>query len=104
MAKGLLMTREAKNEIIVSLCDIAQLFAAPDINPFGFTEVEALGDTGLARVVQRMLAWRVRSRHIAQFTILLPPEKIEMGMEMPVADAIQRYGEAKIEDNRLQIR
>ncbi len=104
MANGLMMTREDEDEIIVSLSDITQLFAAPDTNPFALTEVEVLGDTGLARVIQRMLAWRVRSRHISQLTLLLPPDKIEPGMEIKVADAIKRYGEAKIEDNRLQIR
>ncbi|MFN8482345.1 MAG: hypothetical protein U0768_04680 [Anaerolineae bacterium] len=104
MANGLMLTRERGHEIVVSLTDVTQLFAAPDSNPFALTEVEVLGDTGLARVIQRMLAWRVRSRGISQLTLQLPPDKIEPGMEADVAEAIRRYGTAKIEDNRLQIR
>lgn len=99
-----MMTRAGDHEIVVSLTDIAQLFAAPDSNPFAFTEVEALGDAGMARVNQRMLAWRIRSRGLTQLTIQLPTDKIEPGMEGEVAQAIRRYGEAKIEDNHLQIR
>ncbi|MFN8471074.1 MAG: hypothetical protein U0822_02545 [Anaerolineae bacterium] len=104
MANGLMLTRESDDTIVVSLTDITQLFVAPDSNPFALTEVEVLGDSGLARVIQRMLAWRVRSRGISHLTVLLPPDRIEPGMETQVAEAIKRYGEAKIEDNRLQIR
>ena len=70
MANGLMLTRERGHEIVVSLTDVTQLFAAPDSNPFALTEVEVLGDTGLARVIQRMLAWRV-GLSIALFIALL---------------------------------
>src|SRR6187431_1075686 len=99
MAQDLIMTYEADHEIIVTLKDVTQLFVAPDINPFANTEVEVLGETGLSRVIQLMLAWRVRSRALSQLTIRLPSDKVEPGTVTAVVDAIQRYGQAKIEDN-----
>ncbi len=102
--EDVMLTHEAGHEIILSLREVNQLFEAPAVDPFSFSEAEVLGDSGLARIMQLMLAWRARTRDVSQLTLLLPSSEIEPGTATAVADALQRYGRAKIADNGLQIR
>lgn len=91
-------------EITVRLTSAAQLFRAPEADPFLPNEVEILGQSGMDRIITRILARRARTRDIKRLTVHLPASQIDATTQPEVAAAIHRYGAVRIEDNNLQIR
>jgi hypothetical protein len=104
MTRDIQLPDEGSKAITVRLGDVGNLFNAPDINPFSQREVDILGESGLSLIIDRILAWRLRSRSINQLSLLLPPDKITPGLEVEIAAALRRYTHAKIDNNRVQIR
>lgn len=98
------MKAPANNAIVIRLDSIDQLFNAPDIDPFSDEEVDVLGEPALLRAVRRLQAHRIRNWQGAQLILELPPDAIKPGLAERTQAAVRRYCEAKIEDNRLQIR
>ena len=104
-AKGSLsMTTPPVKDIVIRLDTIDELFNAPDINPFSDEEVDVLGEPAMMRVVRRLQARRVRNWEGVRLIIALPPDQITPELGARTEQAIRRYSNAKIEDNKLQIR
>jgi len=98
------MTTAPVKDIVIRLDTIDELFNAPDINPFSDEEVDVLGEPAMMRAVRRLQARRVRNWEGVRLVIELPPDQITPDLEARTEQAIRRYSNAKIEDNKLQIR
>lgn len=92
------------NDIVIRLDSIDQLFNAPDINPFSEEEIDVLGEPAIQRAVRRLQARRVRNWEGVKLILELPPDQITPGLEAETQQAICRYANAKIDDNKLTIR
>ena len=93
-----------KQDVILKLNTVGDLFNAPDINPFAENEIDVLGEAALLNAVRQMLARRIRHWHEARLVVQLPPDQITPDLQVQARAAVQRYCTAKIEDNRLTIR
>jgi hypothetical protein len=98
------MPTAPRQDIVIRLDTIDQLFNAPDINPFSEEEVDVLGEPALLRAVRRLQAHRIRDWDEVKLILELPPDQITPNLETRTQEAVSRYCAAKIEDNRLQIR
>ena len=97
------MAKLPRQDVVLKLNAIDELFNAPEVNPFSGNEIEVLGEAALMRAARRMLARRVRHWHDARLVIQLPPDQITPDLQAQTQAAIQRYCTAKIEDNRITI-
>lgn len=93
-----------KQDVVLKLNSIGDLFNAPDVNPFSDNEIDVLGEAALMHAVRQMLARRIRHWHEARLVIQLPPDQITADLQTQTRAAVRRYCTAKIEDNRLIIR
>src|SRR5512138_2937617 len=93
-----------KQDVILKLNTIGELFNAPDINPFSENEIDVLGEAALLHAVRQMVARRIRHWHEARLVIQLPPDQITPELQAQTRAAVQRFCTAKIADNRLTIR
>jgi hypothetical protein len=93
-----------KQDVILKLNSIDELFNAPDVNPFSENEIDVLGEAALPHAVRQMLARRIRHWHEARLVIQLPPDQITPDLQAQTRAAVRRFCTAKIEDNRLTIR
>ena len=93
-----------KQDVILKLNTIGELFNAPDVNPFSDNTIDVLGEAALLNAVRQMLARRIRHWHEARLVIQLPPDQITPDLQAQTRAAVQRYCTAKIADNRLTIR
>jgi hypothetical protein len=62
-----------KQDVILKLNSIGELFNAPDVNPFAANEIDVLGEAALPHAARQMLARRIRHWHEARLIIQLPP-------------------------------
>jgi hypothetical protein len=88
----------------VHLDSIDQLFNAPGPNPFSEKEVNVLGEPALELAMRRAISRGLRPKQVERLTILLPPDQITPELQQQTTAAIRRYAEAKIADNKLDIR
>ncbi len=93
-----------KQDIVLKLNTIDELFNAPDVNPFSENEIDVLGEAALMHAARQMLARRIRHWHEARLVIQLPPDQITPDLQAQTHAAVQRFCTAKIADNRLTIR
>jgi hypothetical protein len=93
-----------KQNVVLKLNSIGELFNAPDVNPFTENEIDVLGEAALPHAVRQMLARRIRHWHEARLVIQLPPDQITPELQAQAQAAVRRFCTAKIEDNRLTIR
>jgi hypothetical protein len=93
-----------RQDVILKLNTIDELFNAPDINPFAKNEIDVLGEAALTHAVRQMLARRIRHWHEARLVVQLPPDQITPDLQAQAQAAVRRFCAAKIEDNRLTIR
>ena len=93
-----------KQDVVLKLNSIGELFNAPDVNPFAENEIDVLGEAALPHAVRQMLARRLRHWHAARLVIQLPPDQLTPDLQAQTRAAVRRYCTAKIEDNRLTIR
>ncbi len=93
-----------KQDIVLKLNTIKELFNAPDVNPFSDNEIDVLGEAALPHAVRQMLARRIRHWHEARLVIQLPPDQITPDLQAQARAAVRRFCTARIEDNRLTIR
>jgi hypothetical protein len=98
------MSQSNVKDVTISLRTVAQLFIAPEVNPFAEDEVELLGEPALLRVLKRTEPGFFRRGGKIRLTVLLPPDQITPDLSDQVDSAIRRYCQARIGDNRLQIR
>lgn len=93
-----------KQDVVLKLNSIDELFNAPDVNPFSENDIDVLGEAALPHAVRQMLARRLRHWHEARLVIQLPPDQITPDLQTQAKGAVRRFCTAKIEDNRLTIR
>ena len=93
-----------KQDVVLKLNSIDELFNAPDVNPFSENDIDVLGEAALPHAVRQMLARRIRHWHEARLVIQLPPDQITPDLQAQAQAAVRRFCTAKIEDNRLTIR
>jgi hypothetical protein len=93
-----------KQDVVLKLNTIDELFNAPDVNPFAENEIDVLGEAALPHAVRKMLARRIRHWHEARLVIQLPPDQITPDLQAQTRAAVRRFCTARIEDNRLTIR
>ena len=98
------MSKDEIKDITLSVNSIDQLFIAPPLNPFAKDEVELLGQPALMRVFKKMEPDSLRRQKKVRLTLLLPPDQISTDLSERGQNALQRYGQAQIEDNRLRIK
>jgi hypothetical protein len=93
-----------KQDVVLKLNSIGELFNAPDVNPFAENEIDVLGEPALLNAARQMLARRIRHWHEARLIIQLPPDQLTPDLQAQTKAAVRRFCTAKIEDNRLTIR
>ena len=93
-----------KQDVVLKLNTIGELFNAPDIDPFSENAIDVLGEAALPHASRQMLARRIRHWHEARLVIQLPPDQITPDLQTRTQAAVKRYCTAKIADNRLTIR
>lgn len=93
-----------KHNVILKLNTLAELFNAPDVNPFSEHEIDVLGEAALLHAARQMLARRVRHWHEARLIIQLPSDQITPDLQAQTQAAVRRFCLAKLEDNDLTIR
>jgi hypothetical protein len=93
-----------KQDVVLKLNTIGELFNAPDVDPFSENAIDVLGEAALPHAVRQMLARRIRHWHEARLVIQLPPNQITPDLQAQTRAAVSRYCVARIEDNRLTIR
>ena len=93
-----------KQDVILKLNTVDELFTAPDIDPFSENAINVLGEAALPYASRQMLARRIRHWQEARLVIQLPPDQITPDLQAQAQAAVQRYCTAKIADNRLTIR
>ena len=85
-------------DITLHLDDIRDLFVAPEIDPFSEHETAFMGQSGLERVVSRLI--EVPTKHpVPRIIVKLPKEKITPDLQSIVHKTINRYAETKIAEN-----
>ena len=93
-----------RQDVILKLNTIDELFNEPDVNPFSENAIDVLGEAALPHAVRQMLARRIRNWHEARLIIQLPPDQITPDLQAQTQAAVRRFCTAKIEDNHLTIR
>jgi hypothetical protein len=93
-----------KQDVVLKLNAIDELFNAPDVNPFAENEIDVLGEAALPHAVRQMLARRILHWHEARLVIQLPPDQITPDLQAQTRSAVRRFCTARIEENRLTIR
>lgn len=96
------MEAQKKQDIVVSVASVDQLFNPPDIDPFSERAIELLGMSGLMYIVRQLQTHR-RDWRNTRFVVRLPPDQISVEHASRLPEAIRRYCNAKIEDNSLEI-
>ena len=88
------LRRRGDVEIRLPLPSLANLFVAPDLDPFS-PEYETYGDrSGMDVIAARLKGKSLRSRFRA--VVELPAEEVEPGVEQRAADAVRRYCRVKL--------
>jgi hypothetical protein len=93
-----------KQDVVLKLNAIGDLFNAPDVNPFAENEIDVLGEAALPHAVRQMLARHIRHWHEARLIVQLPSDQITPDLQAQTQAAVRRFCTARIEDNRLTIR
>ena len=93
-----------KQDVVLKLNSIDELFNAPDVNPFTENEIDVLGEAALLHAARQMLGRRIRHWHEARLVIQLPPDQITPDLQAQTHGAVRRFCTAKIADNQLTIR
>lgn len=94
----------APEPIRLAVATVANLFNAPDADPYSQRETDILGEAGIDRLLLQ-LQLHPRRKPVAETLIVtLPADQITPDLQAELPAAIRRYCATHIEDNRLQIR
>lgn len=89
-----LFRSEHEVEITLPLPALANLFVAPDVDPFS-PEYEKYGDSsGMDVIASRLKSESLKARF--RTVLELPAEAVEPGVERRAADAVRRYCRVKL--------
>lgn len=98
------MSQNKTKDVTISLKNVNHLFVAPQVDPFSTAEAELLGEPALLRVLKKTEPGFFHRGHKMRLTVLLPADQVTPDLPERVGEAIQRYCQARIADNRLHIR
>src|SRR5215472_12918334 len=90
------MTRETSSEITLHLDDIHDLFTAPAIDPFS----KANFDSGIELLKSELTSHSWRSEARGKIRIFLPKQSIEPDLAGKTTEALKRYYQFKIWQNK----
>lgn len=94
---------EADHErVVLELDSVNQIFNSFDADPFSELEGAALGEAALDRLLTRLQLNPLRQH--AELVIRLPPAEIKPDLADRLDRALDRYCQARIEENNLQVR
>ena len=88
----------------LSVAAVSDLFNAPDVNPFLLRATDTLGEAGIDRLLLDLQLHTLHKIEDATLVIAMPPDQITADLQPRLAAALRRYCQARIDDNRLQIR
>jgi hypothetical protein len=88
-----------KQDVVLKLNTIGELFNAPDVDPFSENAIDVLGEAALPHAMRQMLARRIRHWHEARLVIQLPPDQITTDLQAQAQAAVRRFCTARIEEN-----
>jgi len=94
----------APEPIRLAVATVANLFNAPDVDPYSPRETDILGAAGIDRLLLQLQLQPRRKFADETLIVTLPAEQITPDLQAELTAAIQRYCSTHIEDNRLQIR
>jgi hypothetical protein len=92
------------DDIVIQINTINQLFNAPEINPFSDKPIDVAGESALTRMVRQLLSRYMQKSEGTRLIIQMPADQITPGLQTKTAEAVRRYADAKIKDNKLNIR
>lgn len=98
------MSELTTKDITVKVDDIADLFVAPEFDPFSSRETDLLGQPTLMYVLRQLGPKSVRRHHHLRLTVQLPPDKITLDLKARADRALARYCAAHIADREAQLR
>ncbi len=87
--------------ITLNLHDIRDLFVAPTIDPFSEHETIFMGQSGLERIINKLIEIPDHCP-VPRIIVKLPGEKITKNLETRIHAIINRYANMKIEENEHQ--
>ena len=93
-----------KNDIVLELDDIHELFIAPEVDPFSERVMEYMGHSALERMIRNLSpGWTLRAPHW-RLILRLPAGQITPELPDQVKKAICRFCRTKLNDNRIQLK
>lgn len=98
------MDQHDDNNIVLELSNIRYLFVPPDFDPFSQKETEFMGEPAFMRIVKRLEPGWARRKEKLHLTIKIPADQLKPNLNQEVHAAIQRMGNAKINDNKMKLR
>lgn len=90
--------------VTLDIDTVDQIFNSFDSNPFSELATAALGEAALERVVTRLQYQPLQDWDNAQLVVRLPPDQITPDLQPRLSQAIDRYCQARIEQNELQVK
>lgn len=97
--------------LLIAVRDLRHLFVDPEKDPFSPFEVEITGESGLSRIVRLLSStsegslapfYRVGHKY-KHLVVLLPQEAIQPDTARKARDALTRYCELQIADNKKEL-
>lgn len=98
------MAEPSGPSFLLRLQSIDQLFNGVDANPFSSSEQDILGQPALESLLTQMQVHSRRDWSATPLTIALPPDQVTPDLQARTVQAIQRYCQARIDENDLQVR
>jgi hypothetical protein len=90
--------------VVLEVETVDQIFNSFDANPFSELATAALGEAALERVVTRLQYQPLKDWDNAQLLVCLPPDQVTPDLQQRLSLAIDRYCQARIEQNDLQVK
>jgi hypothetical protein len=98
------MSGPQNRQLTVKLDDIAHLFVAPEFDPFSDQEAELLGQPALLYLLRQLGPGLVKLGSPLSLTVQLPPDKVTPDLKSQVDQALRRFCDVRIADNKAQLR
>jgi hypothetical protein len=98
------MTEPAPYQFTLKLDKVEHLFVAPEFDPFSDQEAELLGQPALVYVLRLLGPGIAKRSSPISLTLQLPPDEVTPDLKARVEQALRRYCDVRIADNKAQLR
>ena len=98
------VAKSADKTVTLDVDTVDQIFNSFDSNPFSELATAALGEAALERVVTRLQFQPLQDWDNAQLVVRLPSDQVTPDLQQRLSQAIDRYCQARIEENDLQVK